>query len=90
MTMTIMDFGNAHKIMYKNTFWVWPRRLSMSLQSFGKHLTTLTLKMATVIFAETLAELQQKTQLKSQNTYAKGVQQFLLVIRLTNALVPHD
>jgi len=85
-----MDFGNAHGIMYKNTFWVWPRRLSMFLQSFGKHLKTLTLKTANVIFPETMAELQQKVQLKSQNTYAIGVQQFLLVIRLTNALVPHD
>jgi hypothetical protein len=46
--------------------------------------------MATVVIAETLAELQQRTQLKSQNTYAKGVQQFLIFFRLTNALVPHD
>jgi hypothetical protein len=74
--MTIMDFGNAHEIINKNTFGVWPRLLSMFLQSFGKHLKTLTLKMATVIFAETLAELQQKAQLKSQNTYAIGVHNF--------------
>jgi len=59
----------------------------MSLQIFGKRLKILTLKMATVIFAETLAELQQGTQLKSQNTY---VQQFMLVIRLTIVLMPHD
>jgi len=88
--MTITDFGNVHKIMYKNPFRVWPRRLLTSLQSFGKHLKTLTLKMATVILAETLAELRKRAQLKSQNTYAIGAQHFLLVIRLTNALVSHD
>jgi hypothetical protein len=58
--MKITDFGNAYNIMRKKEFWVFPRRLLMSLQSFGKHLKTLTLKMATVILAETFAELQKK------------------------------